>query len=117
MLAAMEVGGSVESVLDGLAGFEGVRRRFESVGTAAGVRVFDDYAHHPTEVEATLLAARAAAEGGRVIVAFQPHRYSRTAAFATELGTALVADTVSRRDPRTTPVGGGAAEERSASAA
>ena len=92
LLAAMEVGASAESVLDGLAGFEGVRRRFELVGTAHGVRVFDDYAHHPTEVRATLGAVRTLAEqsgGGRSMVVFQPHLYSRTAAFAREFGQAL----------------------------
>ncbi|AKS33636.1 UDP-N-acetylmuramate--L-alanine ligase [Mycolicibacterium goodii] len=97
VLAAGEVGAPVESVLDGLAGFEGVRRRFELVGTAAGVRVFDDYAHHPTEVRATLEAARTVVDqtGGRVVVAFQPHLYSRTATFAREFGAALsVADQV-----------------------
>lgn len=95
LLAAREIGAPVDSVLDGLAGFEGVRRRFELVGTAAGVRVFDDYAHHPTEVRATLEAARTVVDqtGGRVIVAFQPHLYSRTATFAREFGASLsVAD-------------------------
>lgn len=91
MLAATEAGGSVESVLDGLAGFEGVRRRFESVGTAAGVRVFDDYAHHPTEVRATLEAVRGVAGESRSIVVFQPHLYSRTKTFAREFGQALSA--------------------------
>jgi UDP-N-acetylmuramate--alanine ligase len=89
LLAAREVGGSVDSVLDGLAEFEGVRRRFESVGTAAGVRVFDDYAHHPTEVRATLEAVRAVAGEGRSIVVFQPHLYSRTKTFAREFAEAL----------------------------
>jgi UDP-N-acetylmuramate--alanine ligase len=89
LLAAREVGGSVDSVLDGLAGFEGVRRRFESVGTSAGIRVFDDYAHHPTEVRATLEALRAVAGEARSIVVFQPHLYSRTKTFAREFGEAL----------------------------
>jgi UDP-N-acetylmuramate--alanine ligase len=92
LLAAMEVGAPAESVLDGLAGFEGVRRRFELVGTAHGVRVFDDYAHHPTEVRATLAAVQTLAEqsgSGRSVVVFQPHLYSRTAAFAREFGQAL----------------------------
>ena len=92
LLAAMEVGRLAESVLDGLAGFEGVRRRFELVGTAHGVRVFDDYAHHPTEVRATLGAVRTVTEQsgrGRSVVVFQPHLYSRTAAFAREFGQAL----------------------------
>ncbi|MFV8051080.1 UDP-N-acetylmuramate--L-alanine ligase [Mycobacterium sp. 48b] len=93
LLAAVEVGAPAEAVLDGLAGFEGVRRRFELVGMLSGVRVFDDYAHHPTEVRATLDAARTVADqtGGRVLVAFQPHLYSRTATFATEFGAALSA--------------------------
>ena len=89
LLAAIEAGARPDAVLDGLAGFEGVRRRFELVGTANGVRVFDDYAHHPTEVSATLTALRAVAEqdgSGRAIVVFQPHLYSRTEAFASEFG-------------------------------
>jgi UDP-N-acetylmuramate--alanine ligase len=92
LLAAMQAGAPVDSVLDGLAGFEGVRRRFELVGTANGVRVFDDYAHHPTEVRATLSALRTVTEqagDGRSIVVFQPHLYSRTEAFAEEFGQAL----------------------------
>jgi UDP-N-acetylmuramate--alanine ligase len=92
VLAATQAGAEAECVLDGLAGFEGVRRRFELVGTADSVRVFDDYAHHPTEVRATLGAVRTAIKqsgGGRAIVVFQPHLYSRTEAFAAEFGHAL----------------------------
>ena len=99
VLAAVDAGAPVEAVLDGLAGFEGVRRRFELVGTANGVRVFDDYAHHPTEVRAALTALRTVARqdrtghptatGARSIVVFQPHLYSRTEAFAREFGAAL----------------------------
>ncbi len=92
LLAAMEIGATAEAVLDGLAGFEGVRRRFELVGVAHGVRVFDDYAHHPTEVRATLGAVQTVTEQsgrGRSVVVFQPHLYSRTAAFAREFGQAL----------------------------
>ena len=99
LLAAAEAGAQVQTVLDALAGFEGVRRRFELVGTANGVRVFDDYAHHPTEVRAALTALRAVAHGsagagahqtpGRSIVVFQPHLYSRTKAFAREFADAL----------------------------
>lgn len=92
LLAAVEVGAPVEQVLDGLAGFEGVRRRFELVGTVGSVRVFDDYAHHPTEIAATLSAVRAVLEqggDGRSLVVFQPHLYSRTKAFAEEFGHAL----------------------------
>jgi len=73
----------------GLAGFTGTRRRFEYRGTAGGVRVFDDYAHHPTEVRVTLVAARQLVGSGRVIVAFQPYRYYRTADFLGEFAAAL----------------------------
>jgi UDP-N-acetylmuramate--alanine ligase len=92
LLAAIEIGASADDVLDGLAGFEGVRRRFELVGTAGSVRVFDDYAHHPTEITATLAAVRTVLEqsgDGRSLVVFQPHLYSRTKAFAAEFGRAL----------------------------
>ncbi len=96
LLAAIEIGATADEVLDGLAGFEGVRRRFELVGTSgtgqASVRVFDDYAHHPTEISATLAAVRTVLDqggDGRCIVVFQPHLYSRTKAFAAEFGRAL----------------------------
>ncbi|MFV0496002.1 UDP-N-acetylmuramate--L-alanine ligase [Mycobacterium sp.] len=96
LLAATEVGAEVDDVLAGLAGFEGVRRRFELVGSADGgpaaIRVFDDYAHHPTEVAATLAAVRSTlqqGDGGRSLVVFQPHLYSRTRTFAAEFGRAL----------------------------
>lgn len=95
LVAATQAGADVDEVLDGLAAFEGVRRRFELVGTGAGVRVFDDYAHHPTEVYATLEALRVVAGDGRSIVVFQPHLYTRTQTFAREFGQALsVADEV-----------------------
>jgi UDP-N-acetylmuramate--alanine ligase len=71
--------------------FAGVGRRFELRGEAGGVRVFDDYGHHPREIAATLEAARAAANAGRVLVVFQPHLYSRTRYLAHELGRALAA--------------------------
>jgi UDP-N-acetylmuramate--alanine ligase len=83
------IGLAAADVREGLAQFSGTRRRFEFKGEAAGVRVFDDYAHHPTEVTATLAAARQVAAGGRLVVAFQPHRYTRTAAFHEGLGQAL----------------------------
>ncbi|WP_228485307.1 UDP-N-acetylmuramate--L-alanine ligase [Cellulosimicrobium sp. JZ28] len=70
-------------------GFLGTGRRFEARGEAGGVRVVDDYAHHPTEVAALLAAARPVAAGGRVLVLFQPHLYSRTATFAREFADAL----------------------------
>lgn len=92
LLAAIEVGAPTDEVLDGLAGFEGVRRRFELVAAVGSVRVFDDYAHHPTEISATLAAVRTVVEQGgegRSLVVFQPHLYSRTKAFAAEFGRAL----------------------------
>jgi UDP-N-acetylmuramate--alanine ligase len=89
LLTGIELGLPVSGLIAGLARYGGVRRRFEPRGTAGGVRVFDDYAHHPTEVAATLRAARTVAAGGRVLVAFQPHLYSRTAAFAAEFAAAL----------------------------
>lgn len=89
LLAGLELGAPAPELLDGLAGFAGVRRRFEFKGRAAGVRVYDDYAHHPTEVAAQLRAAREVVGAGRVLVAFQPHLYSRTRTFATGFGAAL----------------------------
>jgi UDP-N-acetylmuramate--alanine ligase len=71
--------------------FTGVGRRFEQVGEAGGVTVVDDYAHHPTEVRATLAAARQAFPGRRVVAVFQPHLFSRTALHGAALGEALAA--------------------------
>jgi UDP-N-acetylmuramate--alanine ligase len=68
----------LESVQRSLAGFQGVRRRFQRLGEAAGVTVMDDYGHHPTEIRATLAAARERFPGRRLVVLFQPHTYSRT---------------------------------------
>jgi UDP-N-acetylmuramate--alanine ligase len=86
----LAVGLPFSDMAKGLAGFAGVRRRFEFKGVARGVRVYDDYAHHPTEVAtAALAAARGVAGAGRVIAVFQPHLYSRTQAFAKAFGTAL----------------------------
>ncbi len=82
-------------LIEGLGGYTGVRRRMELKGSIGGIRVYDDYAHHPTELTAQLVAAREVAGSGRVVVAFQPHRYSRTLAFAEAFGTALgLADVV-----------------------
>jgi UDP-N-acetylmuramate--alanine ligase len=89
LLAGLELGLPVEGLIAGLGRFGGVHRRFELKGTVGGVRVYDDYAHHPTEVAAQLRAARAVAGAGRVVVAFQPHLYSRTREFATGFGAAL----------------------------
>lgn len=76
-------------MIDGLATFKGAGRRFEIKGTVNGIRVIDDYGHHPTEIEATLTAARRFAGDGRLIVVFQPHRYSRTKAFIDSFATTL----------------------------
>jgi UDP-N-acetylmuramate--alanine ligase len=73
----------------GLTVFTGARRRFEPKGVVNGVRVYDDYAHHPTEVTAILRAAREVVGGGRLVVAFQAHHYYRTADFCAEFGQAL----------------------------
>ena len=91
LLAAIQAGAEPDNVLEALAEFEGVRRRFELVGVVAGVQVFDDYAHHPTKVTAALTAMRGLVTetGGRSIVVFQPHLYSRTQAFATDFAAAL----------------------------
>jgi UDP-N-acetylmuramate--alanine ligase len=80
---------SFDQLAAGLAAFRGARRRFELKGVEAGVRVYDDYAHHPTKLTAALRAAREVAGEGRLVVAFQPHLYSRTEAFAREFGRAL----------------------------
>ena len=85
----LALGMPVGDIRTGLESFRGARRRFEPRGEARGVRVFDDYAHHPTELVATLRAAREVAGSGRIVVAFQPHLYSRTKAFAAEFGAAL----------------------------
>lgn len=73
----------------GLAGYSGVERRMERKGEAASIQIYDDYAHHPTEVRAQLLAAREAVGSGRLIACFQPHLFSRTQAFAEQFGAAL----------------------------
>jgi UDP-N-acetylmuramate--alanine ligase len=89
LLAGIELGAPVDGLVDGLAAFGGVRRRFEFKGRSGDVRVYDDYAHHPTEVAAQLRAVRHSAGSGRVIVVFQPHLYSRTKTFAAEFARAL----------------------------
>ena len=87
--AASALGAAETKVLHGLASFTGTKRRFEFKGEVDGVKVIDDYGHHPTEVNVTLTTAKNLAQAGRVIVIFQPHRYSRTAAFATQFSTSL----------------------------
>ena len=101
-------GADVEGCASALSDFPGVARRLELKGESNGARIYDDYAHHPTEVAATLQAAREL-EPRRLIAAFQPHLYSRTKALASELGTALAgADEVAVLDvypAREKPVG------------
>jgi UDP-N-acetylmuramate--alanine ligase len=88
--AAMLAGAAAEGAIAGLARFRGAERRFQPLGTSAsGARVYDDYAHHPSEVAATLMAARTLAPK-RLVAVFQPHLYSRTRMFARELGAALI---------------------------
>lgn len=94
-LTCRELGVSDAMLVAGLETFTGTHRRFEFRGEEGGVRVFDDYAHHPTEIDAVLRAARMVAGKGRVIVAFQAHHYYRTAMFSREFGEALgLADVV-----------------------
>jgi UDP-N-acetylmuramate--alanine ligase len=87
--SGLALGARFEAMAPALGRFTGVGRRFEHVGEARGVRVVDDYAHHPTEIAATLAAARGAFPRRRLVVAFQPHLYSRTRDFATAFGAAL----------------------------
>jgi UDP-N-acetylmuramate--alanine ligase len=89
LAAGLSLGADFEPLAAGLATFRGAERRFERLGEAAGVLVIDDYAHHPTEISATLAAARAAFPQRRLIAAFQPHLYSRTRDFAREFGVSL----------------------------
>ncbi len=91
-LAAVEVlGGDLSAAVKALESFEGVGRRFERLGEHGGVAVVDDYAHHPSELAATLSAARQAFPGRRLVAVFQPHLYSRTAEHGQAMGRALAA--------------------------
>ena len=89
LAVTLELGGNVDAALQALAAFEGVGRRFELVGSAAGVTVVDDYAHHPTEIAATLEGARQAYPRRRLVAVFQPHLFSRTALHGEAMGKAL----------------------------
>ena len=97
-LAAIAVGARARHrapsvIAAGLAKFLGVDRRFQILGDYRGAIIVDDYAHHPTEIRATLDAARSGYPGRRIVALFQPHLYSRTRDFAHEFGEALrVAD-------------------------
>lgn len=84
---ARHLGLPFERVASALAAYRGAERRFETVAEVGGVRVIDDYAHHPTEIKATLAAARPS--GGRLVVVFQPHRYTRTQRLASAFADAF----------------------------
>jgi len=86
-----ELGAGWDAIREGLVSYSGVERRFERIGEAAGVLFIDDYAHHPTEIQATIQAARAAYRGRRLVAVFQPHLYSRTRDFARDFGRTLAA--------------------------
>jgi UDP-N-acetylmuramate--alanine ligase len=96
-LAAIAVAGELQisdqAVMDALAGFEGIDRRFQNLGeiriTGGRVTLFDDYGHHPTEIAATLASARTGWPGRRIVLAFQPHRYTRTRDLLDDFATVL----------------------------
>jgi UDP-N-acetylmuramate--alanine ligase len=90
LATGLGLGLTLDAMAPGLAAFRGVERRFQQLGEANGVIVVDDYAHHPTEVRATIQAARAAAPDRRLVVAFQPHLFSRTRDFAGDFADALL---------------------------
>ena len=95
LAVGLELGLPASSLLDGLIKFHGAGRRFELKGSVNGIRIIDDYGHHPTEIRVTLEAARRYAGGGKLLVIFQPHRYSRTKVFTKEFAESLsMADTV-----------------------
>jgi len=95
LAAGLELGHDFAALAKGMEGFTGTRRRMELKGTADGIRVYDSYAHHPTEIRADIVAGRTLADGGRLVVCFQPHMYSRTRLFATDMAEALsLADAV-----------------------
>ena len=88
VVVAMDAGLSFDQVAATLKAYKGTRRRFQHQGTVNDICVYDDYAHHPTEIAATLDAARAVHDG-RIIAIFQPHRYSRTQFLAKDFAKAL----------------------------
>jgi UDP-N-acetylmuramate--alanine ligase len=91
LASGLALGAPAPDLLRGIASFRGVERRFERLGEARGVTVIDDYAHHPTEIAATLAAARAAFPSRRILLAFQPHLFTRTRDFARDFARALAA--------------------------
>lgn len=86
---ALELGFSFDAVREGLESFEGVQRRLEFVGRVGDVEAYDDYGHHPTEIDVTLRTLRAHIGGRRLVVAFQPHLYSRTRDFLHQFAEVL----------------------------
>lgn len=88
VIVGMDLGLNFEQCASVLADFSGTRRRFQLAGEVNNIKVIDDYAHHPTEIEKTIAAALAAHDG-RVLAVFQPHRYTRTRFLAKEFGKAL----------------------------
>ena len=95
LAAGIALGAQSSDLLKGLSEFTGARRRFELKGEVAGIRIVDDYGHHPTEVRVTLETARRYAGYGKLFVIFQPHRYTRTQMFAQQFGDALnIADQI-----------------------
>jgi UDP-N-acetylmuramate--alanine ligase len=91
LAVAVALDSDIAAVLDALAGFTGVGRRFDRLGDAHGVTFVDDYAHHPTELRATLAAARQAFPDRRLVAVFQPHLFSRTREHGATMGQALAA--------------------------
>ncbi|HTS90005.1 MAG TPA: UDP-N-acetylmuramate--L-alanine ligase [Gemmatimonadales bacterium] len=89
--AVVALDAAVEPALEALAAYRGLGRRFERLGEVRGIEFVDDYAHHPSEIVATLAAARQAFPGRRLIAVFQPHLFSRTAAHGAAMGRALQA--------------------------
>lgn len=87
--AVLALGGDLDRALDALAEFPGVGRRFDRLGETGGVAIVDDYAHHPSELVATLAAARQAYPERRLVAVFQPHLFSRTQQHGTAMGIAL----------------------------
>jgi UDP-N-acetylmuramate--alanine ligase len=87
--SGLVLGADLPSMAQGLSEFKGAERRFQRLGDVRGITVVDDYAHHPTEIAATLAAARTSFPGRRLVVAFQPHLYSRTRDFAADFGASL----------------------------
>ncbi|MEO5580966.1 MAG: UDP-N-acetylmuramate--L-alanine ligase, partial [Gemmatimonadaceae bacterium] len=88
--SGIALGVTVDAMREGLANFAGVERRFQRIGNMSGVSIVDDYAHHPTEIIATIEAARAAFPARRLIAVFQPHLFTRTRDFHVEFAESLM---------------------------